>query len=113
MTTEYKMTFEDIYSTRVEQCSHETAFSKEEAKALYELLQTLPEHANVVEIGVEFGRSTTIIGHVAKEKNFNFTAIDPFVGEYGNRAGAHVIEKLMFEWQLPVQLKTTPPQRLC
>lgn len=98
------MMFETLYTTMVERCSHETAFNKEEAEALYNLLHTLPNGSNVVEIGVEFGRSTTVIGQVAKEKNFNFWAIDAWVGEYSNQAKAHIENVLIGEWGLPITL---------
>lgn len=73
------MDFNEIYNERVEKCSHETAFNREEALALYNLCYTIPACANIVEIGVEYGRSTTVIGSVAAErgKYFDFMAVDP------------------------------------
>lgn len=99
--------FEALYNDRVERCSHETAFNKEEAKALFDLLYTLPEQATIVEIGVEFGRSTTVIGSVAKEREFTFIAIDAWLGEYSPQARAHVENILIKEWRLPIVLIST------
>lgn len=98
------MDFETLYTTRVERCSHETAFNKEEARALYDLCKTLSPEDTVVEIGVEFGRSTTIIGSLAKTEGFKFYAIDAWVGEYSPQAKAHVENLLIGEWGLPILL---------
>lgn len=94
------MDFETVYSY-VEQCSHETAFNKEEARALYLLASSLGPSDNVVEIGVEFGRSTTILGFLAKEIGYDFLAIDPFVN---SAAKDHVFNKHLDEWGLPIRL---------
>lgn len=98
--------FDTLYRERVERCSHETAYSRAEAEALYTILMGLPNGVNVVEIGVEFGRSTTVIGTVAKEKQFHFTAIDSWLGEYSPAARKHVEEILVGEWDLPINLST-------
>jgi predicted O-methyltransferase YrrM len=99
--------FEEIYQTRVERCSHETAFNKEESKALFDLAMTLPENSTMLEIGIEFGRSTTLLGHVAKENNLIFVAIDSWIGEYGEAAKTHVEQVLLGEWQLPIEILHT------
>ena len=82
-------TFDEIY-TIVEESSHETAFNREECEELFNLLLGLPTEAVVVEIGVEFGRSTSVIAEVAKEKKFRFTAIDNWCQKNGQEAEAHI-----------------------
>ena len=79
------MNFEEAYKL-ADQCSHETAFRKDEAQKYYELLSGLPEGSNVVEIGIEFGRSTTIAGYVSKYHKLNQVSIDNWSGEYGKVA---------------------------
>lgn len=54
------------------------AFTQKEASMLWEELQKLPNKSTVVEIGAYFGRSTSIIATLAKEKDFNFTTVDNF-----------------------------------
>lgn len=98
------MDFETLYRDYVEKCSHETAFNKEEAKALYDLASNLPEASNIVEIGVEFGRSTTVLGQVSKERGHKFVAIDAWLGEYSPQARKHVEDVLIKEWGLPIRL---------
>lgn len=84
--------FDEIYQI-VEESSHETAFNREEAKAVYDILASLdaPSPTNIVEIGVQFGRSTTIFAEVCKKRpHWHFTAIDNWCEEEGARAKAHV-----------------------
>ena len=82
-------TFEEIYNI-VEESSHETAFNKEECQTLFDLLTNLSDEAVVVEIGVEYGRSTTVIAEVTKWKKFKFTAIDNWCQDNGPEAEQHV-----------------------
>lgn len=80
----------DVLYKIVEESSHETAFNRGEVEALHALLSEQPEGATWVEIGVEFGRSTTVFAEMALRKRANFTAIDSWIGEYGQQAKAHV-----------------------
>ena len=69
-------TFEEIWSLS------ETitgAFDKREAEAVYNTVKDLGEDNCVVEIGSYLGRSSSVIGQVAKDKGFIFYCIDPFV----------------------------------
>lgn len=86
-------TFEEIYQI-VEESSHETAFNKQEAFALYSLLYNLPDHAKIVEIGVEYGRSTSVIAEVSKEKKFEFLAVDNYCEDKGEEAKNHVLNQM-------------------
>ncbi len=94
------MNFEELY-LKVEESSHETAFNKEECEALYDLLYTLPERSTVLEIGIEFGRSTTVFAEICKERGFDFHACDAWVGEYSPQAYRHVLEQIRkYDWKL-------------
>lgn len=94
--------FEDIYKI-IDLNSHETAFSREESKAYFDLLMSLPEKSNVVEIGVQFGRSTMISAFVSKEHDLNLTSIDNWSDGYGPQAKAHV-ESWMEKYNLKFNL---------
>jgi|SRR6267142_3734342 len=92
-------TFEEIYQI-VEESSHETAFNKEECQALYDTLLKLPLKAIIVEIGVEYGRSTSVIAEIGKEKDFDFTAIDNWCQANSEEAKAHVYsQKEKHQWK--------------
>ena len=99
------MTFDEAY-IEVEKSSHETAFNRGECEALWNLLGGLAPYSKVVEIGVEFGRSTTIIGIMANVRLFDFTAVDNWSGEYGQQAREHVNNLLITELGLPIKLKS-------
>lgn len=95
------ISFEEVYKI-VEESSHATAFDKEEAEALYQLLRlAVADEANIVEVGVEFGRSTSIFASVAKFKpGWHFTAIDNWSGEYHSAAEAHVKDQMKkYDWK--------------
>jgi predicted O-methyltransferase YrrM len=79
---------EEIYQI-VEESSHETAYNREECEALYDCLLKLPDGARVVEVGVQFGRSATVIAEVSKVRGFEFTAVDNWLEEYSTRAKPH------------------------
>lgn len=97
------ITFEELYK-KVNTVSHETAFNIGEISVMYDLLTNMIDDANVVEIGVEFGRSTSVIGLIAKEKNFDFVAIDNYKQDNGEEARRNVEEVLIGQWKLPIQL---------
>ncbi len=84
--------FKEIYQI-VEESSHEAAFNEAECEAMYNVLNRLQIGADVVEIGLQFGRSTTVIAEVAKYKGFNFTAIDFWVEGESPEAKAHLLSQ--------------------
>jgi hypothetical protein len=59
--------------------SIEGIYSREELTALYELAEGLPDGARVVEIGVLYGRSASVLMALSKSKGFDLRFIDPFV----------------------------------
>lgn len=58
--------------------SGQAAFEDAECRAYYDILAALPEGATVVEVGLQFGRSSSIVAQVSLEKHFNYIGIDPF-----------------------------------
>ena len=93
------MTFEEVYN-KVEESSHEVAFNKGEAQKLYELLMELPKRSNVVEIGIQYGRSTTVFAEVSKLRSHHFTAIDPWVEDVSEEAKGHVYSQMSkYDWK--------------
>lgn len=101
-------TIDEIYNI-VEESSHETAFNREEVDALHKYLQEVPEEGIVVEIGVEFGRSTSVIAEVQKERNYIFYAVDPFnVQDNGEEAKNHVLNQIKkHNWDFNLWLKSS------
>jgi len=86
-------TFDEIYQ-KVEECSHETAFSRGEALALYGLITAAEPTGTLVEIGVQFGRSATVFCELQKEFNYNLILIDGWVEEeYSNSARNHFLNQ--------------------
>lgn len=78
-------TFEEIYNI-VEESSHESAFNREECVALYDYLLKLSGNARIVEIGVQYGRSSSLIAEVSKDKGFHFTAVDNWLEDVSTEA---------------------------
>ena len=71
------MTFEEVWKV-TDTISSETAYSREEGELLYNLLTALADGSCILEIGCEYGRSTSIIAQVSKQKQFDIHLIDPF-----------------------------------
>lgn len=71
------LTFEDAYEFTKTVGSH-TSFEEEECRAYFDVLMTLPEGSEIVEIGLEYGRSSSIAIQVAKERRLRYCGIDPF-----------------------------------
>ena len=76
-------TFDEVMAfTRT--VSSNAAYEDAECCALWDALRHLEPHSTVVEIGVECGRSTSVIAQVAMEQCFNLHLVDPFL-TYGGR----------------------------
>jgi predicted O-methyltransferase YrrM len=71
---------------------------------LWDLARTVKEGGLAVEIGLQFGRSATVIGCAAKENNFKFIAIDNWEEEYSVPAKEHVEKVLLGELELPISI---------
>jgi len=55
------------------------AFSCREANRLYDLGMTLPDNCRIVEVGCYGGKSSIVLGLIAKQKNGDLTCIDSFI----------------------------------
>lgn len=86
--------FDDVYKI-VEESSHETAFNKEEAKALFDLLYSIPYKSTIVEIGVQFGRSSSVIAEVQKDQKFDFYAVDSWADVESRKAKEHFLNQVV------------------
>jgi cephalosporin hydroxylase len=53
-------------------------FSDEEAQAYYDLLTTVPDGSTVLEIGLQYGRSSSVALQVARNRSLTYYGIDPF-----------------------------------
>lgn len=93
--------FSEIYLI-LDRYTSVASFTKKECKAYYDQLILLPPFSNVVEIGVQYGRSTIISASVAKEHSLNLTAIDNW-SEDGEKAKA-MVDKWMKELKLSFTL---------
>lgn len=69
----------DMTMLLTRQVSSATAFEENECRLFYDALVALPEDSVVVEVGVEYGRSTSIILQVAKALNHRVVLIEPVV----------------------------------
>lgn len=54
------------------------AFNERECAAYYELADALPPGSTLLEIGLQFGRSSSILAQVAKARGHKYIGIDPF-----------------------------------
>jgi len=97
------MTFDEVYQL-VERSSHETAFNRGECEKLWEIAKSLPEDALAVEVGLQFGRSATVIGQAAKENGFRFIGIDNWSEEYSVPAKENIQNVLLGELGLPLEV---------
>ncbi len=59
-----------------------SAVGEEECFNLYDIASDLKEGSLIVELGCACGRSTAVLGAVAKDKNLKFITIDPFKTDY-------------------------------
>lgn len=96
------MTFEEIYQI-VEESSHETAFNLGECEELYNLCMRLPKGGHALEIGVQFGRSLTVIGMVAKERGYDVTGVDNWCEDESPQVQAHISGQIR-KYDMPVVL---------
>ena len=91
--------FDAIYK-KVEECSSENAFHRDEAQCLYDYVSKIKSSQIVVELGIEWGRSTTVIAELAAANNFTHIAIDNFCQEYGQQYRAFQYErKMKYGWK--------------
>src|SRR5947208_5005325 len=71
------ITFDEVM-TFTRTVSSATAFEDEECRAYYDILNGLKPGSLIVEVGLEFGRSSSVALQVAKAKQLRYRGIDPF-----------------------------------
>src|SRR5882724_6510928 len=54
-------------------------FQPAECQAMYDTLLQLPDGATVVEVGCDYGRSSSLIFQLARAKNFLTIHVDPWI----------------------------------
>lgn len=86
-------TFDEVYQI-VEESSNECAFNREECLGMWELALSLPKNAMLFEIGVQYGRSSTVLALAATEKNFQFIATDSWQEGVSSEAREHILNKI-------------------
>src|SRR5229473_2499733 len=77
-------TFDEVMRLTSAISSYEV-FQPTECEAMYDTLLQLPDGATVVEVGCDFGRSSSLIFQLARAKNFLTIHVDPWL-DYPDRA---------------------------
>ena len=77
-------TFEEVMKLTGTLSTYEV-FQPAECQAMYDTLLQLPDGATVVEVGCDYGRSSSLILQLAKAKNFLTIHVDPW-HDYPERA---------------------------
>ncbi len=96
------MTFDEVYQI-VEESSTYAAFNKDECVALHTFAQEAPTDRVFVEIGVQFGRSLSVLAMVAQEKGTTVYGIDNWGEDVSSEARSHIKAKIQkYNW--PVKL---------
>lgn len=96
-------TFDEVFNIVVETNASEEAFNKEECRTLFDLLHAIPEGSRVVELGVQFGRSMTVMGLVALDRGLQVVGVDNWQEEISAQAKKN-IEKQIDTYAMPVEL---------
>lgn len=74
LTFEKALELTDTISTRA-------AYQIEALRGLWLAVTSIPPGSVIVEIGLEYGRSSSLLLQVAKEMNHSYIGIDPFIAE--------------------------------
>lgn len=69
----------DEVMTLTRTVSSPTAFDDDECRAYYDLTVSLAPGSTIVEIGLQFGRSSSIVLQVAKDQGHRYIGVDPFI----------------------------------
>lgn len=83
------MNFNDVM-VLTRKVSSPTAFEDQECEAYFDLLMSLPTYALVVEVGLEFGRSSSIALQVVREHNLRYYGIEPHVEDKWLKMAHHI-----------------------
>jgi predicted O-methyltransferase YrrM len=91
--------FEEIYK-KVQECSSENALHEDEALCIYNYTSKIGKNRQIVELGIEWGRSTTIFAEVAAANSLKHYAIDNFCQEYGQEYRKFQYDrKMKYAWK--------------
>lgn len=71
------LTFDQVYRT-TSRVSGAAALERDECRRYFDLLMEVPEDGRIVEIGLQYGRSSSIVAQVQRFKYIDYFAIDPF-----------------------------------
>jgi predicted O-methyltransferase YrrM len=92
--------FEQVMTITQGVSSH-VALEDAEARAYYDLLVSLPQGATVLEIGLQFGRSSSIVAQLQKAKELQYIGIDPFTDPPdAGEAWRNLMEKIDADYTL-------------
>jgi predicted O-methyltransferase YrrM len=72
--------------------SSPTAYEDNECRALFDCAMSLEPGSTILEVGCEYGRSTSILAQVAREHRHQLILIDPFVDK---ASGPRLVEMLL------------------
>lgn len=75
------------------------AYREDQMEELYNQAMSLKPKSTIVEIGVEYGRSSFLLAQVAKQKDLNLFLIDNFEQDNGEEAKA-CVEKWRLDYDL-------------
>lgn len=85
------MTFDEAMKlTRTVNCPG--VYSDEALEALWRAATECPDYSAIVEIGCEWGRSTSLLAQVAKDRRMYLVLIDPFVKHLDGTPGSLVAQ---------------------
>src|SRR5882724_13312541 len=70
-------TFDEVMTLTSTISTYEV-FQPAECEAMYDTLLLLPDGATIVEVGCDYGRSSSLIFQLAKAKNFLTIHVDPW-----------------------------------
>jgi cephalosporin hydroxylase len=79
------LTFEEAYLF-TSRFSSSAAFEEPEARLYFHILSSLPPGSRVIEVGLQWGRSSSIALQVTREHGLSYAGVDPFNEADGQEA---------------------------
>lgn len=109
------MIFEEVWEF-TKDIGSEAAFSEEEARALHRICTTLSPYSTILEVGCEYGRSTSVLAQMAKALKARLYLVDPFIAKESFLPCMRMLQKIghpftLFKGKTEV-LPTVPPLHL-
>lgn len=93
------MTFDQVMEL-TSQVSAPAAFEEPCCRLMYESVMSLRPGSTILEIGVEFGRSTSILAQVAKAQGHKLVLVDPFVDPVSGTRAMEMLARVGCEFVL-------------